>query len=150
MIINIIPNTFLNVLSWILVSMQMAMADVMMNVIRIGMSLFQHMYLRILNVMNADVVRASRPDRVVASPYEGMRKGSMVIMKVPDGSLNIERDINIHLENKRLSRIFFAYIWLLYVVVCMTKNCYNSSLASIVSEGLLTKSQTSLITAMFF
>ena len=54
-----------------------------MNVIRIGMSLFQHMYLRILNVMNADVVRASRPDRVVASPEEGMRKGSMVIMKMP-------------------------------------------------------------------
>ena len=71
-------------------------------------------------------------------------------MKVPDGTLNIEKDINIHLENKKLSRMFFAYIFLLYVVVCMTKNCYNSSLASIVSEGLLTKSQTSLITAMFF
>ena len=34
--------------------------------------------------MSVEVVSASRPDRVVASPYEGIRKGSMVMMKIPN------------------------------------------------------------------
>ena len=32
----------------------------------------------------SDVERARRPDNVVASPYEGTRKGSTVIMKMPN------------------------------------------------------------------
>ena len=65
---------------------------------------------------------------------------------IPD----IEKDVNIHLENKHESRTFFWFLWVLYAVVSMTKNCYNGALASIVSEGILTKSQTGFITAMFY
>ena len=64
--------------------------------------------------------------------------------------INVEHDINIHLENKGVSRRFFIYIFLMYSLVCMTKNCFNGALADIVSEEILTKSQTGLITAMFY
>ena len=67
-----------------------------------------------------------------------------------ENEINIERDVNIHLENRKLSRQFFWFIWVVYAVVCMTKNCYNGSLASIVSEGVLSKSQTGAITAIFY
>ena len=33
--------------------------------------------------MTAEVVMANRPDSVVASPYVGRKKGSIVIMKMP-------------------------------------------------------------------
>ena len=65
-------------------------------------------------------------------------------------SINIEHDINIHLENKVVSRRFFLYIFAMYSLVCMTKNCFNGALADIVTEGVLTKSQTGFITAMFY
>ncbi|MBE6644844.1 MAG: MFS transporter [Ruminococcaceae bacterium] len=65
-------------------------------------------------------------------------------------TINVEHDINIHLENKGISRRFFLYIFAMYSLVCMTKNCFNGALADIVSEGVLTKSQTGLITAMFY
>lgn len=64
--------------------------------------------------------------------------------------INIERHVNIHLEDRKRSRHFFGFLWILYAVVCMTKNCYAGALASIVAEGVLTKSQTGLITAMFY
>ena len=66
------------------------------------------------------------------------------------GEINIEHDINIHLENKKASRKFFVYIFVMYTLVYMTKNCFNGALADIVSEGVLTKSQTGLITAVFY
>ena len=69
---------------------------------------------------------------------------------IRENDINIERDVNIHLENKKVSREFFWFIWIVYAVVCMTKNCYNGSLASIVSEGVLSKSQTGTITAIFY
>lgn len=65
-------------------------------------------------------------------------------------ALNVEHDINIHLENKSVSRHFFVFLFLMYAVVYMTKNCFNGALADIVSEGVLTKSQTGLITALFY
>lgn len=64
--------------------------------------------------------------------------------------IDVERDVNIHLEDRAQSRSFFWFIWLLYAVVYMTKNCYNGAMASIVAEGTLTKSQTGLITSMFY
>ena len=59
-------------------------------------------------------------------------------------------DINIHFENKRASRIFFVFIWLMYALVYMTKNCFSGALASIVAEGSLTLTQTSIISAAFY
>ena len=64
--------------------------------------------------------------------------------------INIEHDVNIHLEDRSESRHFFGFIWLMYAVVCMTKNCFNASLASIVAEGILTKSQTGIFTSAFY
>ena len=36
--------------------------------------------------------------------------------------------------NKKISRNFFWMIWLMYAVVCMTKNCYSGAMAAIVSD----------------
>ena len=47
----------------------------MTNVINIGSSLFHVMYALIRKVMIADVVSARSPDNVVASAYDGIRKG---------------------------------------------------------------------------
>lgn len=64
---------------------------------------------------------------------------------------NIRVDgVHMHLENKKVSLIFFWIIWLMYTVVYMTKNCYSAAMASIVNEGVLTKSQTGLLTALFY
>ena len=49
--------------------------------------------------------------------------------------------VDIHLENKKLSREFFLFLWLMYSVIYMTKNCFGSAMASIVADGILTKSQ---------
>ena len=57
---------------------------------------------------------------------------------------------NVHLENKRVSRQFFVIIWIEYALIYMTKNCFNAAMASIVYEGVLTKSQTGLISAVFY
>lgn len=65
-------------------------------------------------------------------------------------TLNIEHDINIHFENRKVSRHFFVFLFLTYAVVYMTKNCFNGAIADIVNEGILTKSQTGLITALFY
>jgi hypothetical protein len=57
--------------------------DMMMNVSRIGMSLLHVMNFLILTHMSVEVVMARSPESVVASPYDGIRNGSMVIMKIP-------------------------------------------------------------------
>lgn len=71
-------------------------------------------------------------------------------MSHADNQIRMDRDVNIHLESRGKSRAFFLFIWFLYAIVCMTKNCYNGAMASIVSDGILTKSQTGLISAMFY
>ena len=67
-----------------------------------------------------------------------------------NGKINVERDTHIHFENKPVSRHFFVYLFLIYTIVYMTKNCFNGALADIVNEGILTKSQTGSITAAFY
>ena len=59
-------------------------------------------------------------------------------------------DINIHFENKKASRAFFVFIWIMYALVYMTKSCFSGALASIVAEGSLTLTQTSIISAGFY
>ena len=56
----------------------------------------------------------------------------------------------MHLEDHKTSILLFAYLWFTYAVVFMTKNCFSGAMAQIVSEGVMTKSQTGLITAMFY
>ena len=57
--------------------------DMATNVSRIGMSLLHVMNFLILMHMSVEVVIARSPESVVASPYDGIRNGSMVIMKIP-------------------------------------------------------------------
>lgn len=66
--IRVIPNIFLKIPSSIRVRVQMAPADMTMNVMSIGSSRFQLMYLLMRIHIMEDVVRARSPDSVVASP----------------------------------------------------------------------------------
>ena len=54
------------------------------------------------------------------------------------------------LTDKKISFWLFMYIAILYAVVYMTKNCFSAAMADIVAEGVMTKTQTGLITAMFY
>ena len=65
-------------------------------------------------------------------------------------ALNGVDGVHMHLENKKISKNFFWMLWILYAVVFMTKSCYSAAMASILSEGILTKSQTGLINAVFY
>ena len=67
-----------------------------------------------------------------------------------NNKINVERDIGIHVENKSASRRYFAFLFALYSITYMTKGCFSGSLADIVSEGILTKSETGLISAVFY
>ena len=64
--------------------------------------------------------------------------------------MNLLSDTNIHLENKKASRVFFVFIWVMYAFVYMTKNCFSGALAAIVDEGSLTLTQASWISASFY
>lgn len=57
---------------------------------------------------------------------------------------------NVHLENRRISKQFYLIIWIEYAMIYMTKNCFSAAMASIVDEGIMTKSETGLINSMFF
>ena len=56
----------------------------------------------------------------------------------------------VHLENKKVSKQFYLIIWIEYALIYMTKNCFSAAMADIVSEGFMIKSQTELITSMFY
>ena len=57
---------------------------------------------------------------------------------------------NVHFENKTISHHFFWFIWVMYSIVYMTKSCFSAAMASIVFEGVMTKSQTGLIISVFY
>ena len=57
---------------------------------------------------------------------------------------------HMHFEDARRSRHFFWFIWVLYVLVYMTKNFFTAAMASVVSEGIMTKSQVGFIVAVFY
>ena len=49
-----------------------------------SLSRFQEISLHIFSITTEDVVNANKPESVVASPYDGIRNGSIVIMKIPN------------------------------------------------------------------
>ncbi len=55
-----------------------------------------------------------------------------------------------YISDHHISVLLFIFIWVMYAVVYMTKNCYTAAMASIVNEGIMTKSQTGLIAACFY
>lgn len=73
-------------------------------------------------------------------------------MKIQDRNhpIDVEHDINVHFEDKKRSAHFFWFMWGIYAIVSMTKNCFSAAIADIVNEGFMIKSQTELITAAFY
>ena len=55
-----------------------------------------------------------------------------------------------YLENEKASTLLFWFVFILYMLVYMTKTCFSAAMSSIVHEGIMTKSQTGLISAMFY
>lgn len=55
-----------------------------------------------------------------------------------------------YLENKRISIALIVLLTLSYSVICLSKNSFSTAMAFIVSEGLLTKTETGVITAVFY
>ena len=78
------PRMNLIVPSCITFRRQIAAVEVIRKMERIGMSLFQVMNLLYFIEATRDVVKANNPDKAVASPYDGIRNGSRVIMKMPN------------------------------------------------------------------
>ena len=64
--------------------------------------------------------------------------------------MNLMKDNHVHFENRRISRRFFAFIWLMYALLYMTRSCFSSAMAAIVKEGVLTLTETSWISAAFY
>ncbi len=57
---------------------------------------------------------------------------------------------HVHLENKHLSRGFYWVLWIMYAFVYMTKSCFTAAMASMIAEGIITKTQSGTITAVFY
>lgn len=57
---------------------------------------------------------------------------------------------NKTLIDTRKSICLFLLVFISYALIYMTKNCYSAAMASIVDEGVMTKSETGLIAAMFY
>ncbi len=55
-----------------------------------------------------------------------------------------------YLESKLLSFALFGFIFVLYAIVYMTKSMFSSAMATIVEQGIMTKSQTGLINGAFW
>lgn len=64
--------------------------------------------------------------------------------------INVEREVNWHFENKRVSRCYFFFIFMMYALVYMTKNCFNGALADIKASGVMSPSAAGFIVAMFY
>jgi hypothetical protein len=62
----------------------MAIVEKTAKAARIVRSRFQFTNLMYFNIITVAEVSDKRPDRVTASPYEGIRKGRAVIMKMPN------------------------------------------------------------------
>lgn len=54
------------------------------------------------------------------------------------------------LKDGRKSLCLFVLVFVVYSLIYMTKNCYSAAMASIVNEGIMTKSETGLIAAAFY
>ena len=53
-------------------------------------------------------------------------------------------------KEQKMSRTLFVVCWIVYAIVCMTKNAYSASMVSIIGEGLLTKSLAGTVNAAYY
>ncbi len=54
------------------------------------------------------------------------------------------------IQNEKASLILFFVTVAIYSLVYMTKNCYSAAMVLLVNEGILTKTQTGVISAVFY
>ena len=54
------------------------------------------------------------------------------------------------ITNKRASILLLCALLLSYAFMCMTRNCFSSAMVFIVEEGVMSKSQTGTIVAVFY
>ena len=58
---------------------------------------------------------------------------------------------NVKIKTKEdASIILFVLCWIVYAIVSMTKTAFSSSIASIVEEGILTKSLAGMVSAVYY
>ena len=53
-------------------------------------------------------------------------------------------------KEQKMSRTLFVVCWIVYAIVCMTKNAYSASMVSIIGEGFLTKSLAGTVNASYY
>ena len=53
-------------------------------------------------------------------------------------------------KEQKMSRMLFFVCWFVYAVICMTKNAFGASMASIIGEGFLTKSLAGTVNASYY
>ncbi len=53
-------------------------------------------------------------------------------------------------KTEKASLILFVACWMVYAVLCMTKNAFGSAIASIVQDGFMTKSQAGVINGAYY
>ena len=82
--ISIRPRVILIATPSILSSMLVAIVEKTTNAAIVGSRRFQVTYFRYLIMTPAADVNERSPERVTASPYEGIRKGSAVMMNMPN------------------------------------------------------------------
>ena len=58
--------------------------------------------------------------------------------------------IKKYIEDEKASILLFLTVFIMYSLVYMTKNCYSAAMALIVEQGIYTKTQTGLISALFY
>ncbi len=51
---------------------------------------------------------------------------------------------------KKASLVLFLACWMVYAVLCMTKNAFGAAIAPIVQEGFMTKSQAGIINGAYY
>lgn len=61
-----------------------------------------------------------------------------------------ERKQNLYIPNDKVSGLLFLFLAFLFVMMTLTKNCFSAALTVIVSNGVMTKAQTGLITSGFY
>ena len=57
---------------------------------------------------------------------------------------------SLYTKEQKASRTLFFVCWIVYAIVCMTKNAFGASMVSMIGEGFLTKSLAGTINASYY
>lgn len=57
---------------------------------------------------------------------------------------------SLYTKEQKASRTLFFVCWIVYAIICMTKNAFGASMVSMIGEGFLTKSLAGTINASYY